>query len=80
MANAHLNTLINHDAQLTAYGATTPLTEDFYKAAVASCKKMRCLAVNYDLVLPDIPNQVFNLRIGRDGSVQSGSKDSIAFE
>ena len=75
----HLQTLINHGAQLTNGCETIPLTEDFYKLVVKTCKQMEFTAVNFDLVMPDIPNEVFNLRIGRDGSIQSGNKDSIAF-
>ncbi len=74
----HINSLINHGAQLlnSETGSLIPLTESFYRKAVEACRKGRCNAITYNLVLPGIDSELL-LAIWTDGHVDSGSAESV---
>ncbi len=74
----HIKNLINHGAQLlnSETGSLIPLTVSFYRKAVEACRKGRCNAITYNLVLPGIDSELL-LAIWTDGHVDSGCKESI---
>ncbi len=74
----HINILAAHGAQLRNPddGAMIPLTEAFYQKAVANCHEGGYNAVCFDLVLPDIDEELM-LAVHRDGHVDSGRVKSV---
>ena len=73
-ALAHIRSLADHGAVL---GGSTPLTVDFCEAAFARMQQDPAVAsYNYDMALPGI-NAEFMLVIHRNGTVESGQKESI---
>ena len=74
----HINSLKRHGAQLRNQedGSLIPLTEDFYRKAVETCRTGGCNAITYELVLPDIDSELW-LAIWKDGHVDSGSPKGI---
>ena len=74
----HINTLIAHGAMLRSQddGSCIPLTLEFYRSAVASCKRMNCLAMTFSLSLPGIDEDL-ELAVWKDGHVDSGSREGI---
>ena len=74
----HINTLIAHGAMLRSQddGSCIPLTLEFYRSAVASCKRMNCLAMTFSLSLPGIDEDL-ELAVWKDGHVDSGSPEGI---
>jgi len=73
----HIQTLIRHGAQLRGEdGSLTPLTEAFYHKAVEACHTGGYNAATYDLVLPEVEDEM-GLCIWKDSHVDSGSMRSI---
>ena len=68
--------LARHGARLGDAEQSIPLTADFYRDAVASMAGTATNAITYAMILPDIDGD-FRLTIHADGTVWSGSAESI---
>ena len=72
-ALAHLRTLADHGARI----GSAPLTIGFCEEALARIQSDPAVAgYNYDMELPGIDAE-FMLVINRNGTIESGSKESI---
>ena len=72
-ALTHIRTLADHGARI----GSTPLTLGFCEKALACIQADPAAAsYNYDMTLPGIDAE-FMIVINRNGSVDSGSKESI---
>ena len=73
-ALAHIRSLADHGAVL---GGSTPLTVSFCEEALAHMQQDPAAAsYNYDMMFPGIDAE-FMLVIHRNGTVESGQKESI---
>ena len=75
-AKRHIESLINHGAELVNETERIPLTMDFYENAVKSCGKLKINAVTFELELPGIDERM-GLTIWKDGHADSGSMESL---
>ena len=73
----HLESLRRHGAQvLDSYGNHTELNSFFAGNAVNRCIELGCVAVAYDLFLPDIKEPMM-IAFWKDGHIDSGSVQHI---
>lgn len=73
----HIKSLERHGAKIKLQdGTLIPVNESFYRKAVNECKTGGYNAATYELVLPDIKDELW-LAIWRDGHVDSGSPINI---
>ena len=72
----HIETLINHGAELVNEVERTLLTVDFYRNAVKTCKRLRINAAVFEIELPEMHNRM-SLCIWASGRVDSGSMKNV---
>ena len=72
----HINSLASHGACIKADDQRIPLTEAFYRKAVEECKSGGYNAITYDLVLPEVEEDLA-ICIWSTGRVDSGSMKNI---
>ena len=73
----HIESLRRHGAKiLGSDGSRTELNSSFVENAISDCIRMNCLAMAFDLFLPDIDEPMM-IAIWKDGHIDSGSAETI---